>query len=542
MKAILYEFSFTLSAALIEENYHKGNPYHNAMHAADVTQSMHCYLQETKMAQATTNLEKMAALVAALTHDLDHPGVNNTFLIVTSNPLAELYQNKSVLENHHWRCAVGLLIESGLLNHFPTNQREHFFQLLKSLILATDITRQQEFLLKFSRYIESGEFQYSRNDEHRLFVLQIALKCADISNPCRPWEISQRWSRKICQEFFLQGDTERALNVAVTPLCDRLCNTVPNIQHGFMQHVVNPLFKAWDKFLGTELSSLMIKNLTYNQAQWKSLMEQDEETVDSDDVVVVDQDNQLAPSQNDQPSPQVTSHMETDEDSDGKSEEADVVKNDVNLLYHYQMENKESDIYLYSLSSHCGQDLSSLGAPRRYSFPHLVCKDLSYYLGLRRDADAVDNHFLRRQSLPSTAVYFRPGLSALSISPSLSLDTLLGKPKVTSLSPGLEADVHEFISLQQPTLMLHAGELTRFTSRRASCDPVLVDSGRKNGHLPSDYLFTPLKHTLTQKQGTIVGLASSWPNVSSSHSVDLDSDSLNPNVGPENLTVLQRHQ
>lgn len=37
-------------------------------------------------------------------------------------------------------------------------------------------------------------------------VLQIALKCADICNPCRPWKISKRWSRLVCEEFFQQGD------------------------------------------------------------------------------------------------------------------------------------------------------------------------------------------------------------------------------------------------------------------------------------------------------------------------------------------------
>ena len=36
-------------AALIEEGYHSNNPYHNVVHAADVTQAMHCYLMETKV-------------------------------------------------------------------------------------------------------------------------------------------------------------------------------------------------------------------------------------------------------------------------------------------------------------------------------------------------------------------------------------------------------------------------------------------------------------------------------------------------------------
>ncbi|XP_076341093.1 high affinity cAMP-specific and IBMX-insensitive 3',5'-cyclic phosphodiesterase 8B-like [Tachypleus tridentatus] len=32
--------------SLIEVGYHTDNPYHNAVHAADVTQAMHCFLQE----------------------------------------------------------------------------------------------------------------------------------------------------------------------------------------------------------------------------------------------------------------------------------------------------------------------------------------------------------------------------------------------------------------------------------------------------------------------------------------------------------------
>ena len=34
---------------------------------------------------------------------------------------------------------------------------------------------------------------------------QVALKCADIGNPCRPWKLSRRWGEMICQEFYLQG-------------------------------------------------------------------------------------------------------------------------------------------------------------------------------------------------------------------------------------------------------------------------------------------------------------------------------------------------
>lgn len=36
-------------AVMIQEDYHSQNPYHNAVHAADVTQAMHCYLREPKV-------------------------------------------------------------------------------------------------------------------------------------------------------------------------------------------------------------------------------------------------------------------------------------------------------------------------------------------------------------------------------------------------------------------------------------------------------------------------------------------------------------
>lgn len=39
-----------------------------------------------------TPLEIMASLIGAVAHDLDHPGVNQHFLISTSNHLAILYQ------------------------------------------------------------------------------------------------------------------------------------------------------------------------------------------------------------------------------------------------------------------------------------------------------------------------------------------------------------------------------------------------------------------------------------------------------------------
>lgn len=257
--------------SLIEEGYHSTNPYHNSIHATDVTQAMHCFLQETKIYEHLTPLEILSALLGAVAHDLDHPGVNQPFLIATSNHLAALYENTSVLENHHWRSAIGCLLESGVAEQIEEFRHEMEKQ-ISSLILATDITRQQEFIEKFKDFLNNNTLNM-RNADHRHFILQIALKCADISNPCRPWDISKKWSLKVCEEFYRQGDFERQLNLPVTSLCDRQTTTVPKIQTGFFKFVVTPLMVEWHRFLKTELSYRMMRHLKYNEKQWDSRLQ-----------------------------------------------------------------------------------------------------------------------------------------------------------------------------------------------------------------------------------------------------------------------------
>lgn len=68
----------------LEDHYVKDNPFHNSMHAADVTQSTHVLLNTPALESVFTPLEITAALFAATIHDVDHPGLTNQFLINSS--------------------------------------------------------------------------------------------------------------------------------------------------------------------------------------------------------------------------------------------------------------------------------------------------------------------------------------------------------------------------------------------------------------------------------------------------------------------------
>ncbi|CAL7944525.1 unnamed protein product [Xylocopa violacea] len=446
--------------AFIEEGYHSTNPYHNSIHATDVTQAMHCFLQEEKIRTHLTNLEIMASLIAAVTHDLDHPGVNQPFLVATSNHLAALYQNTSVLENHHWRSAIGCLLESGVSEQLPANVRPELQRHISSLILATDITRQQEFLIRFKHYLDENLLEMRRADD-RHFILQIALKCADISNPCRPWDISRKWSHKVCEEFFRQGDYERRLNLPVTPLCDRHTTSIPKIQAGFFKFVVTPLYEEWHRFLGDGLSVSLMKHLRDNQKKWEALILQ--ETAEETETEI--------------------SELEEAEEAVSSAEDPgadeDTASIDVLIPAAYVQSTK-----MQSLPARVG--LERVG--RRHSVPLSISKPLTL----------LPRSNIRRESLPSEQSKSRLllKLDDQSLLDPSSMSLLSSKSSIPELSPNTNATGERPVSAE--SLLPETSIASITNSEEASrLSTVLQPDGQKPGaqtkQLTRQQTFPPLQ-------------------------------------------------
>jgi hypothetical protein len=73
-----------------------------------------------------THTQRLALLLAALCHDLEHPGVTAAYLRQAQSPLAAWYKGDAgMLEKHHLvrTCELLACKRIGLLAHLPTEER-----------------------------------------------------------------------------------------------------------------------------------------------------------------------------------------------------------------------------------------------------------------------------------------------------------------------------------------------------------------------------------------------------------------------------------
>ncbi len=79
----------------------------------------------------------------------------------------------------------------------------------------------------------------------RAVPLQVALKVADIGHLSGELGVHKRWLGVLEEEFFRQGDRERALGLPISPLFDRAKQGVSKSQVGFFDFVALPLVRAF---------------------------------------------------------------------------------------------------------------------------------------------------------------------------------------------------------------------------------------------------------------------------------------------------------
>ena len=271
-------------------------PFHSFAHAVDVLHGVSRVLRCISSGTFLSELEEFSLLVAALGHDIGHPGVNNGFLSEVGHELAMQYNDRSPLENMH--CAKLYTIcnkpETNVFYHLTKEQYKEVRKNCIESILHTDMMAHQamvkdlQMLFQMNTEVftaepesdEKGQLVISPSEveifsepDTKTKVVNCVLHSGDVSNPCRGWDVTHAWALVCLEEFFAQGDQEKLLGIPVQFLNDRDKLNKPNSQIGFIEFMIAPFFVAQIR-LWPNLHE-MGGNLSRNIASWQDMWEKE---------------------------------------------------------------------------------------------------------------------------------------------------------------------------------------------------------------------------------------------------------------------------
>jgi hypothetical protein len=254
------------------------------MHGADVTQSLCLYFLNSNAEEICQSLvlDLLGILISALGHDLGHPGLTNPFHINSSSELAITYNDISCLENFHASTLFKTIRkpETDIFEKLSVQDYKTIRKRMIGNILATDMVNHGKImtLIKSRIAINKAEnktkFELLSGNEKTKFEEQQSLfdfliHAADLAHNTKLFNISLKWVELLSEEFWLQGDKEKSMNLPVSFLCDRDSYNIPQSQVGFIKGFIIPTFDCLvDIFPSLKFT---MDNAKTNLKKWEKL-------------------------------------------------------------------------------------------------------------------------------------------------------------------------------------------------------------------------------------------------------------------------------
>ena len=240
--------------------------YHNDLHAGDVMQTVYTIFVKGNLGvkMKLDELDIFSILVAALCHDFKHPGTNNAYNINARTKYAMRYNDLHVLENYHISQTFKVL-SNKKYNIFQNLSPEEYRISRRRMIdavISTDMAKHTKVVTaaktktelydiikgkNFTKIFEDIPDDDSKNNKQLIelynrqqCLLNMIVHTSDISNPAKPDKISQQWTQRVYDEFFVQGDLEKENKLPVSNFCDRNTTNVNKAMIGFISFVVGP--------------------------------------------------------------------------------------------------------------------------------------------------------------------------------------------------------------------------------------------------------------------------------------------------------------
>jgi len=298
----------------ISKAYNKSVLYHNSIHASDITHTLSLFFQNSNLEEKleTNILDLLSIFIAALGHDVGHPGFNNNFHINSLNDLAITYNDNSVLENFHCSKLFKILMIKD--NNIFENINKDDFRIIRkriiSEILSTDMANHGKIMsiVKSKIIFDEKEKKIDNNNnnnntkddnlkssinynnnkilllsgnqstkfEEQQSIFDFLIHSADLAHNTKPFNISVKWVELLSNEFWIQGDVEKENNLPISFLCDRNDSNIPNSQVGFIKGFILPTFELLVQIFPT--LDYTVKNANDNINKWQTLLEQNRKT------------------------------------------------------------------------------------------------------------------------------------------------------------------------------------------------------------------------------------------------------------------------
>ena len=251
-------------------DHYNNNHYHNFQHAVNVLHMTFMLLKETGVINKLKPHILIAVLIAALSHDVDHPGNSNSFEINSMSKYAKLYNDNSVLENHHCALTFELIEHTGLNKCFKDKEYREVRKTIIECILGTDMSKHGENMCKFKSI--SFDNKHFTNEE-QILISSCFVHFADLLNPIKKFETSFEWSKRISQEFYeqtLKEDIEGLPILSFMKVHDTLSMCLNEINF-----ITDVLINSWEIFVSKfENMSFIIDNIKINLTKWKEIKQE----------------------------------------------------------------------------------------------------------------------------------------------------------------------------------------------------------------------------------------------------------------------------
>ncbi|VDD74532.1 unnamed protein product [Mesocestoides corti] len=304
---------FTLT---VRKNY-RDVIYHNWYHGFSVA---HAAYAQIKCEDAKfTEVEKLCILIAALCHDLDHRGRDNSYQRKKGTPLATLYST-SILEHHHFNMTLtilqvfnsysiptefkfltGYLIAKALgfnsleikysqtLLEHPIMKKScicgyyykprllqtiyflfKILMIIKHAILSTDLSRLEGSKKIVRDLLAKSDGVNWQQKEERMATVAVLLPASDLCSMYKPWDVHWKVVLIVMEEMWAQGDEEKKNGSIPIDVMNRdLYHQLPEIQINFFKGICLPLFRL----VAQAMPSLRTipKQAASNFAQWSEM-------------------------------------------------------------------------------------------------------------------------------------------------------------------------------------------------------------------------------------------------------------------------------